>query len=389
MQLRTSPTLQAAMILVFLICAGVLLRIEFEARAETGIADSFKKQLFAQSSFIGKAKIYESLLKEVGADKAQDILAVSLPNDAESHLVDHETGTFLYQTKGLTGINDCKDYFGDGCYHGFIAAMVLDRGLSDIKNLVNVCEADLASDQQNRCAHGIGHGILDNVGYAHLKSAMALCKSTFENNINGINYCFDGVFMEGKLGSYTESTTSASIYYDPSDPMYPCNTPEVVAAGAHDRCWISQSQRTLSSDYAGLFDGSIAKVTAYCALLGKKIDQLTCYMGIARQIALSSNNDLATVRAQCAQEGSTRAERCVWETMQVSYQFGDHTTPLQVCETEKNPADRNGCYSELYIDIALSYSKTPYRISACAEIPDSSYKNECVTWMGTPAASYY
>ena len=385
---RTSLFTKIVLVLIVLVIAGVVLHFISQEREEN-IESTFRKEMQGQSSFIGQTKTYEDLLKAVGADKAQDILAATLPNDAQSHLVDHETGTFLYHTEGLAGINGCKDYFGDGCYHGFIAAMVLDRGLSDIRDLVNVCEQDLVSDQQNRCAHGIGHGILDNVGYTNLRSALGLCRSAFANNVNATKYCFDGIFMEGKLGSYAEPTTTASLYYRANDPMYPCNLPDVLAAGAHDRCWISQSQRTLSQDYGGLFDGNIGKVTDYCAAMENSSDQFTCYMGIARQIALSSNNDLSVVRQMCAREGGTRAERCVWETMQVSYQFGDHATPLKVCEAEKDLAGKNGCYSEFYIDIALSYSKVPYRISVCQQISDTKYRGECVAWMATLAAAYY
>ena len=355
------------------------------AREQNTLSD-FKNRMNASHSVQSATATYRALLQEVGADTAQDMLSEVMPDDSFSHLIAHEAGRFLYEQKGPSGIAQCKLYFGAACFHGFVIDMMLEHGLGDVQQLNKTCESELTGDQQSRCAHGIGHGFLELLGYQNIGDALDRCKTTFQSSSSDTNFCFDGVFMEAKINGYNASSTEGM--YDVHDPMYPCNETWVLQAGAHERCWITQSQRTLMDTFAPLFNRSIGNVTAYCQRFPQGSDRDICFSGISRQILISAKDELGKIRMLCGEEGDMFSDMCVLDALKVSYQFGDHEALPSVCASDTGDT-QSVCYTTLFTSIALSYSDMDHRLAACRAISVAEQRASCIEWMGTPAAKNF
>ena len=380
----------AAVMLVVLVAAFGLPRLVSSLRAKVAIAAFHAEIAKNPPSFPGQIDAYHQLLQAVGPSEAQDILLSSMPNDSRTHMIQHEAGKYLYESEGLAGIGNCKNYFAGGCYHGFISAVIAQRGVADVKNIEGACERALSSDQQMQCAHGVGHGLLAEVaGYANLPQALDLCQQIFAGNDKKAVNCYDGVFMENNFGAF--DVPPPGRWYKASDPMYPCKIPSVLdKPGAHDYCWGMQSQLTLHTDAYPQFGGDIKKVETYCESFSTGNDRGFCFEGIARQIQLTNGNNIAGMRSMCAQMSSGNVSQCIWSAAEAAYIYGDHSSDvLMICESETG-TQKDTCYATLEQGIAISYSLTSNRITACEkDLPEAAYQKSCAAWMQSPAAADY
>jgi hypothetical protein len=325
---------------------------------------------------------YRALMKNVGAPRAQDILVQIFPDNSRTHMIDHETGAFLYKTEGLSGIAQCKTYFAGGCYHGFISAVVAERGLGALAEIMGDCTSALSANQTLQCAHGVGHAMLADVaGYTQLPQALTLCQQAFAGDYKRTVNCYDGVFMENNFGAF--SVPPPDRWYKASDPMYPCNIPEVLdKPGAHEYCWGMQSQATLRADAYPELEGDIVKVGAYCHSLSAD-DADICLEGLARQIQLQYGSDPAAIHQKCALLGGD-AIVCDAHAAEATYIYGPQTAgALSVCMNVP-AAQKNACYQPLFEGIAISFSATTTRLNACArDIPEDAYKIKCAAWINS------
>jgi|GEM_PF-1261364 hypothetical protein len=386
MKVRTGKKFYLAVAIIIIIAAALSIpKIISSLRSEAAIAAWHTEITTATPNFPNQIEAYHRLLQAVGPSEGQDILLSTMPNDSRTHMIQHEAGKYLYETQGLSGIGFCKNYFAGGCYHGFISAVIADRGIADVKNIVSACEQALSSDQQMQCAHGVGHGLLaEVVGYANLPKALDLCQQIFSNDHKKAVNCYDGVFMENNFGAF--NVPPPGRFYNVSDPMYPCNIPSVLdKPGAHDYCWGMQSQLTLHKDAYPQFSGDIKKVEAYCQGFPAGSDKQYCFEGIARQIQLVNGDDFAKIRAMCAQLNAADAPQCVWSAAEAAYIYGDHSSAvLDVCESEMR-TQKSACYDTLNQGIAISYSLTQNRVAACEkDIPEAAYQKSCAAWMQSP-----
>ena len=371
---------------VIVICVGVIGVAFFSTYKEHRAENTFAEAVASKSSFSDQILAYQNLMKAVGASRAQEILVATFPDNSRTHMMDHQTGKFLYDTEGFTGIGDCKTYFAGGCYHGFISAAIADRGLSDFKEIVTNCKNDLSQEQVMQCAHGVGHGLLADVaGYTKLPDALALCQSLFTGDQKSTVNCYDGIFMENNFGEF--SVPPSDRWYKASDPMYPCEISAVLdKPGAHTYCWGMQSQLTLHADAYPQFAGDVKKVGAYCnTLVGD--DTFICFEGLARQLQLSYSTDPARIQSECAKLGGSETVMCVAQAAEAAYIYGNHSAEtLGVC-TNETGADKDNCYEALYEGFAISYSATSTRLTACTrDLPEDTYKEKCTAWMNSPAA---
>jgi hypothetical protein len=394
---RYNPALVAFFIVVAVVAFTHFLAPQIK---EQSAINTFKKGLQTNKDFSNNLSLYRDLLQAIGAVKAQEVLVATMPIEARTHMIDHETGKFLYKTEGMTGLAKCKSYLTGACYHGFMTAMVTDHGLSDVGSLFGACAEGLAADQKLDCAHGLGHAFLQYVGYQNLPQALALCTQAFPHDRNMTLLCHNGVFMENNFGEF--SVPPPDRWYRADDPMYPCYTKAIMGAGVHTACWFMQSQLTLNLSAYPQFSkdagapahaqpdayGDIAKVGAYCGTLSVAEDQSLCFHGIGLQIQRIAKNNLLTIRAQCGKLGVAHSKQCVWTAAQTAYYFGDRSPrsdTLHVCETEIG-TEKDACYEALYAALVWSHYDHKDQVAACRDLPEETYRASCAAWMESPAA---
>jgi hypothetical protein len=328
---------------------------------------------------------YSHLLDQVGAEKAQEALMAAVPEGGvKVHLINHQSGKFLYRTKGPAGIAGCKPYIVGSCYHGFMIAMTADRGLSIIPELVATCKKHLEHQNTRDCAHGVGHTLLIDAGYDNLSKALASCRTYFHDDAADLGFCYTGVFMQNSFGTTSEAGQSGHLF-ERNDPMYPCNTPEVARDRlAHRRCWIIQSLTLLSREVYPRIGGDIKKAGAYCESLTDTQDRTICFRSIGAQIEVRSNDDLPTMRARCMLLGHGQEKQCVWYGAVYAYQYGNNLIPQEACGSEHDQGDRATCYQKIYKAITLRYSGLSERVTACNDATTAAYRTACITWMNDP-----
>ncbi len=348
----------------------------------------FEKSFPHEPTFRKKIAEYRALMQKVGAVRAQETLATLLSNDAVSHILNHESGKFLYETQGAAGIHKCTTVFADSCYHGFVSSLVLDRGIADIASFLDTCRDGTAEDQETQCAHGLGHGFLENVGYENLPHALDLCKQTFNDERRDTDACYEGVFMENNFGLFDNAPSDRWVRRD--DPMYPCNESFVTSrAGAHETCWFMQSQSTMrGTQYS--FLGSVEAVAAYCEKFPEGEDKETCFMGLARQIQINHKNDASKIREQCSLLAEDRTSQCIWDTAQAAYIYGARGEgAFMICNEAAAGTAKDRCFDTMFEGIAISYSSDRNRYAACDSIHDASYREPCRAWMHSPQALHF
>jgi hypothetical protein len=124
-------------------------------------------------------------------------------------------------------------------------------------------------------------------------------------------------------------------------------------------------------------------VGAYCHTLPEK-DQFLCLEGLSRQLQLTYSDDTERIAAECAKLGD-EAVMCRALAAEAAYIYGSRSAgTLNVCMSVPE-AQKSGCYEVLFRGIAISYSATSTRLTACTQdIPEAGYRSACTDWMHTP-----
>lgn len=340
-----------------------------------------------KASFKEVLAAYRALLAAGGATVAQDVLVNNLPNDSRTHMINHETGFFLYEQFGVTGITQCTLSFAGGCFHGFVEAHIAKEGIVGIDTVVQSCRDATITEQEMQCPHGVGHAMLIAAGYPNLPRALDLCLGAFKDDYKSRMHCYDGVFMENGFGPF--SVPPADRWYKPDDVMYPCNEPEILAhEGAHAYCWGMQSQATMRADAYPYLGGDVGRIGAYCASLSNKTgDQKLCFEGLSRQLQLRFPEDPGRRAALCAQLPAGEQRPCEWRAFEAAYIYGSREPEvLQMC-AHATPEEAPVCHHIFFEGIAISYSQQEARETACATLGEESAA--CIAWMRSPEAQKF
>ena len=323
-------------------------------------------------------RLYLKLIEAIGISRAQDVLAKTVRDDARHHTLNHISGAFIYAHFGSDGVGRCKTYFSGSCYHGFMVALVAERGVSDLPALKSVCRALPNKSEYMLCIHGIGHGLLAYVGYERLLETLPLCRA-LSSNAEELFECGYGVFMENTVGFF--NVPPPGRLYRADDPMYPCEMREIVSAGMHDVCWDIQSRKTLNRAYYPQLKSDADTVSRYCSTLKEK-DRHTCVRNLARQLYWFSDN-AAEAEGRCgAIANESYARECRWGVAKAAYYYYDHAPAvLRTCVSEVGE-EKNACYENaIFSSIESRYEDSRDRIRNCAELPEPTYREMCLAWM--------
>ena len=153
---------------------------------------------------------------------------------ALQHIAAHTIGAALYDSVGTDGFSTCDESFAFGCFHGFFSRAVADKGAGIIATLADACRAKYG-DNATGCEHGIGHGIMEYLGFASLVKGLALCDETHQADPRF--GCTSGVFMEynDRISFSTTSAKNILRKPDSANMHAPCNT--VVPERFRDSCY--------------------------------------------------------------------------------------------------------------------------------------------------------
>jgi hypothetical protein len=353
---------------------GTILFFIRQNGAEASAIHAFSRAIGADTSFQGQATAYKDLLASIGPD-AQEVLLRYFPPNPRTHMLNHESGIFIYRTEGLSGIDDCRTYFNGSCYHGFVESMLADRGFGALDTVIALCSKGRPLEEARECSHGVGHAFLIAEGYKELPDAVARCRSSFASSTTAIGDCDDGVFMENNFGGF--SVPPADRWYDASDPQFPCDAPQIRADSiAHESCWFMQSQATLNAGMYPALGGDPVNVAAYCATIRDAADRRTCDQGLARQIQAKAGTDLDQILRMCDGAYPADSQACYSDAAESAYGFGAESTAIALCEASGPLSD--SCFQTLYERISsTSYHTLDERLAACGRVGSAERVEAC------------
>lgn len=250
----------------------VLAKMDWEARNKVLTREEISKRIDRQ----GPEKSYAQLKR------------VSDSSSASTHSTFHIFGEVLYQKIGVVGIAVCDEFAGFGCYHGFFIEAVSDKGIEVVGELEQKCVEKFGVAGLG-CPHGIGHGLVEFLGYDKLNEALVICSElSWQGELFG---CQGGVLMEYNFRTTFREGESIISTREAHGNLYePCRSVEKKFRQA---CYFEQASwwnEVLNSDYA--------KIGTFCAgLIGHEKD--SCLLGLGDSVAERSAYDKEIVVKAC------------------------------------------------------------------------------------------
>jgi hypothetical protein len=291
--------LVAAFLALGLLIAGIALTFVF-LRAQ-GASEQ------AHASLAGP-EVWRSQIQNVGPDQAYEHMlatAAVLPA-AEEHQVQHEFGKALYEELGADALPICVASPSDGCLHEIAALMLQGAGRTASADLAQVCKEHFTGDELVSCRHGIGHGLVHNLGLTQsgLNKALTLCDQVEKEDPE--LGCHGGVFMEFNTGEFGRVGLRSS---PGESPYFPC---EAVGSAEHASVcyfWLVQWQaRNLSKDKLPT-DATIARIGDYCEGAGREEDVRSCFKGLGFFVSFVTNIHMQATQEYCSVSSDVAAYR--------------------------------------------------------------------------------
>ncbi len=207
-----------------------------------------------------------------------------------THQTLHAFGFALYKKYGIEGVNYCDDYQRFGCFHGVIASYVSNDGLSALDKIDTLCPTN-QPNIQNKCFHGIGHGLVDYLGKYHLNEALNYCKK-----IGSMTYlgCPQGAIMEYFAPINTGSAKVKRELFNSENPFGPCSEldPEF-----QKYCYYFVP----SFYWPDSLTSNPVEAETYCQKISSPHNQQMCIINIGVRLANKSNFNLPDSRKSCLQ----------------------------------------------------------------------------------------
>ena len=205
------------------------------------------------------------------------------------HLLAHLWGRLLFQNQGITGIGVCDSSFAFGCYHGFMSAAISAEGIKSISEIDKKC-VSLYGELGTGCQHGIGHGILEYLGYDSLQVALETCLKTTQ--VNPLFGCTSGVFMEYNT-PLVISANSASFkprLFNIKESYGPC--PFVTQTPFRLSCYFQ-----LGEWWNGILD--YKKMGELCGDLHDEMEREVCFEGVGQIAGEANGYTVSSIMDQC------------------------------------------------------------------------------------------
>ncbi|MFT7507314.1 MAG: hypothetical protein ACI92I_000457 [Acidimicrobiales bacterium] len=282
---------------VILIACGIILGSLFCFFYVDFKNDSYSATTFVSTGDKDKDVTYwQAIIEKEGGFQAYKLFGemYSGYDYNEQHDFVHRFGEALYKTEGVPGVAVCDSNYGFGCYHSFFGWALIDNGLDILTELDKSC-IETYGEKGLGCQHGIGHGVLAEIGSDNLNDALEAC--TVLNWKGPIGGCTSGVFME-----YNFTTMVGGGTRDPekSEAHYPCTALDkkfqLSCYFEQPAWWIAHTQH----DY--MYTGS------KCAAIETKLNREACYKGVGNTVAGSAGYSIKGIQKACSKMPNAEGE---------------------------------------------------------------------------------
>lgn len=210
------------------------------------------------------------------------------------HALAHVFGEALYKQEGISGVAVCDSNYSFGCYHAFFGWALADQGLSILEELDQECIKEYGRKGLG-CQHGIGHGVIAELGYDKLAESLEACmRLDWQDPIGG---CTSGVFMEFNFNTMQQWGTRQ---LDERGEHYPCTeVPDRFTQACYfeQPAWWSMRE---GDDYA--------HVGALCEEVTDAADREACYRGTGNVIAGLTKYNIEEMQAACGEMPDSEGE---------------------------------------------------------------------------------
>jgi len=274
--------------ILVLICISLFVGfVVFKKTAQNQKPISIQSSVFT----IDKAR-YKASLYLLGPQKTYSLFKKDYANKPTlSHMAMHFMGDLLYDyysKKGntLEGLTVCDSTFDYGCYHQYIARLLIDHGLKDLNAIDKICIASHATD----CGHGIGHGLVEFYGPSRLADVLKACKTLSGPDIAT---CSSGAFMNYNIPlSIGNNLVVIPRVLDKNDPIAPCDK-DYIPKDFKAECYFQ-----LPHWWFRLQPINVKQMGQWCLLVPEEYQQ-KCYLGIGVDLPGNASNDSDRILIAC------------------------------------------------------------------------------------------
>jgi hypothetical protein len=339
-------------------------------------------------------------LRDVGVEAALDSLQLLAARDPEisrrGHQLAHALGRAAIARAGddPAALARCRPLFQAGCYHGVLEGYLASVERVDAQRLTGMCAAlarpGEAVISARECAHGLGHGLLERVGY-DFGVALRACDAFRSDALK--EECHDGIFMQNLVNGEGLPTTTAAesseadshqhgngethaahasgAGFRSDDLTYPCST---VGRPYQPSCWSYQPVAIRR------FLGDPGPRTMISCDLAPEDARARCYAGYGKQTLSRYGNDLNAMIQLCGVALPPHDDQCLGGVVEVlvdrEWGAGD---ALAFCERVALSArEAAPCYRMVGERVSLLHAASAETEAACAGARDPRFVTECV-----------
>jgi len=348
-------------------CAALLAFITFRRSAPTAAAHASGagiNWMNVTSRDLNIAAVFLTA-RDVGVGQALDSLQALAAHDpqlaGQGHALAHALGRFAIarHKNDLSVIAQCRPVFEAGCYHGVLEGYLATQKSLDRDTVAAICSAVERSSPNRQpgleCAHGLGHGLLEHVGY-DLPRALAACDYLGAADARG--ECHDGVFMENVVHGLGDSMIAVGDeavamqhqmmqmegahakreYFRKRDLAFPCDS---VAAAYQASCWSYQPLVVIQ------LSGVDFQKTLHTCDAAPGEAAITCYRGFGKQSTGWYDDRAPDIIKTCETATPPHAGDCLGGAVEAYVDFA--WTPDRAIAFCRNvpAAAKAGCYGEV------------------------------------------
>lgn len=230
---------------------------------------------------------WEEAIETYGGEEAYQIFAVQNQSldIGTQHGNAHLFGEALYKTVGIEGVSVCDSRFAFGCYHSFFGFALLENGLGIMEDMDEACIRAYGNKGLG-CQHGIGHGVLVELGPERLTDSLEACtRLQWKGPIGG---CTSGVFMEY---NFRTMETIGQRMVDETGWHHPCTAVSVKFLKA---CYFEQV-----AWWSSLLNDDYHAVGQRCEEVDDMEVREACYQGTGNVIAGMQEYSLPEIAQAC------------------------------------------------------------------------------------------
>jgi hypothetical protein len=262
-----------------------------------------------------------------------------------SHAMAHLVGRELFKRHGWDGVSHCDEVYEYGCYHGFFAQSIVEEGTSHLTDIEQACLRLKKETVIWKCFHGVGHGLLSQLGVtpSGLSQALTHCSSFHDGYYQ--DGCGDGVFMEYTITNSHEAVEESQRVYralDEEDPHAPCNLYpryETVCYNHQIVLWELK------------WGADANRLVSLCSEIAIGQAQNNCYQYIAQKLINDDQYDIPATVKLCALFPPGIGHKLCIESALRTHLFKKTPDAYNLCDVYTKDSEREDCieYGKIYL----------------------------------------